>query len=127
MLGVSAISIDTNIYVHLVFAFTLFISGILIMVFSTTLDSVLCLQVSPAVRLVRYLLTVVAVVSGVLLGVFFVPYPFFGSLMEMLSAGTMTAYFCTFAWRLDRVDDEPDFPDRIMMEEPRNMSRRRIV
>lgn len=136
LLGVSAISIETNIYVHLVFAFALFISGILIMILSTVMDSVLHLPVPPLIRVVRYALTAVAVVSGILLGVCFVPYPFFGSLMEMGSVGAMTAYFCTFASRLDRQaadsssssnELECSSDHRFSADEPRSMSRRRVV
>ena len=104
LLGVSAISIYTNIYVHLIFAFIVFISGILIMLLSTYFDSILKLPVSTFVQSIRYALTVVAVVSGICLGVFFVPYPFLGSLMEMIATGSMTAYFVTFAHKLESVD-----------------------
>lgn len=134
LLGVSAISIHTNIYVHLLFAFVLFISGISIMIISTVLDSVLHIPVPMVIKMLRIALTAVAVVSGILLGVFFVPYPFFGSLMEMISTGAMTAYFCTFASRLEKVQApsvnelECTEDHRLSsIDEPRSMSRRRIV
>ena len=104
LLGVSAISIYTNIYIHLVFAFALFISGILITLISTIMDHVLTLPISPTVRVLRYFFTAVGVLSGILLGVFFVPYPFFGSLMEMTAVGAMTGYFCTFVYKLEKVE-----------------------
>lgn len=129
LLGVSAISIYTDIYVHLVFAFALFISGIMIMVLSTIMDRVLKLPISPLIKWTRYILTAIAVGSGVTLGVTFVPYPFVGSLMEMLAVATMTLYFCTFAYRLDKVEspviDELAYIERVA--ENRTNSRRRIV
>ena len=127
LLGVSAISVYTNIFVHLIFAFLVFIAGILIMLISTVLDSSLKLSVSPTILALRYGLTAIAIVSGSLLGVFFVPYPFFGSVMEMIAAGAMTAYVWTFAHKLDKLESAylelgqvPKFPDHAV-------HRRRIV
>lgn len=105
LLGVSAISIYTNIYVHLVFAFALFIGGILIMLISTFFDISLNLPINLPIRVIRLVLTVTAIVSGICLGVFFYPKPFFGSIMEMVTTGSIISYFCTFAYKLERVDD----------------------
>lgn len=104
LLGVSAISIYTNIYVHLVFAFAMFISGIVIMFLSTVMDHVLDLPLSPFIKWTRLVLTGIAIGSGITLGIVFVPYPFIGSLMEMVAVATMTAYFCTFAYKLEKVE-----------------------
>ena len=103
-MGVSAISIYTNIYVHLVFAFAMFISGIVIMFLSTVMDHVLDLPLSPFIKWTRLVLTGIAIGSGITLGIVFVPYPFIGSLMEMVAVATMTAYFCTFAYKLEKVE-----------------------
>jgi hypothetical protein len=129
LLGVSAISIYTDIYVHLVFAFALFIAGILIMVISTIMDNTLKLPVSTPIMWTRHILSVVAVASGITLGVVFVPYPFIGSLMEMVAVATMTAYFCTFAYKLEKVESpvfqELDYIDRVA--DVRSTSRRRVI
>ena len=131
LLGVSAISIYTNIYVHLVFAFALFIAGILIMVLSSVLDRILRLPVSPAISAARLVLAAIGVGSGVCLGFVFIPYPFIGSLMEMLTVAAMTAYFCTFAHKLEKVDimsviaGESSPADRL--NDHRSVSRRRVV
>lgn len=104
MLGAGAISIYTDIIIHLVFAFALFIGGILIMLISTVLDYSLRLPTNKWVQWTRNALTAVAVASGITLGVFFVPYPAVGSYMEMLSVACMAGYFCTFAYKLEKVD-----------------------
>ena len=129
LLGVSAVSIYTDIYVHLVFAFALFIAGIAIMVLSTVIDNTLNLPVSRPIMWARHVLAGVAVASGITLGVVFVPYPFIGSLMEMLAVGTMTAYFCTFAHKLEKVES-PVFQELQYIEslaDTRSGSRRRVV
>jgi hypothetical protein len=129
LLGVSAISIYTDIYVHLVFAFTLFISGILIMLLSTIMDNSLHLPVSPMVMSIRYILTGIAMTSGISLGVVFVPFPFIGSLMEMLAVASMVAYFCTFGYKLEKVEspviNELEYIQRVA--ESRAHSRKRVV
>jgi hypothetical protein len=128
LLGVSAISIYTNIYVHLVFAFALFICGLFVTLLSTVLDHTLKLPISPRVKMLRYFFTATGVLSGLLLGVFFVPYPFFGSLMEMASVASMTGYFCTFVHKLDKVES-PVLNEWIQMERTADASslHRRIV
>jgi hypothetical protein len=104
MLGISSVSIYTNIYVHLVFAFALFIGGIFIMFISTIMDHTMRLPLSPTVMYLRYSLTVVGILSGVALIFCFVTYPFLGSILEMISVASITAYFCTFAYKLEKID-----------------------
>ena len=101
------------------------------MVLSTILDNSLKLPVSFAIKWARLILTIAAVLSGVTLGVVFVPYPFIGSLMEMFAVGFMTAYFCTFAYKLEKVDshvmNELSHLERISDSQISSGSRRRVV
>ncbi len=99
------------------------------MVISTILDNSLNLPISLPIKATRHILTFVAVLSGVTLGVVFVPYPFIGSLMEMLAVATMTAYFCTFAYKLEKIES-PVFSELAYIErvaDSRSTSRRRVI
>jgi len=122
MLGVGAISVYTEIVTHLVFSFMLFISGIVIMFVSTILDSSLRLPVTRSLRLARYILTLVAILSGIVLGVFFIPYPFIGSVAELVATACMTLYIASFAYKLEDVDSK--FADEL--DHIRSNSDRRI-
>jgi hypothetical protein len=100
------------------------------MVISTIMDNSLKLPVSFAIKWARLILTVAAVISGITLGIVFVPYPFIGSLMEMFAVAFMTAYFCTFAYKLEKVES-PVFSEMAYVERVSDGqlsgSRRRIV
>ena len=122
MLGVGAISIYTEIVTHLVFSFMLFISGIVIMFVSTILDSSLRLPVTPSLRLARYCLTAIAIISGISLGVFFIPYPLIGSMAELIATACMTLYIASFAYKLE--DVESKFADEL--DHIRSNSERRL-
>ncbi len=76
------------------------------MLISTIMDYSLKLPTNKWVQWTRNVLTLIAVCSGVILGVCFVPYPALGSYMEMLAVACMTAYFCTFAYKLEKVESE---------------------
>ena len=104
MIGVAAISIYTEIITHLVFAFMLFISGIVIMFVSTLLDISLKLPLTRTLRIIRYVLTGTAIFSGILLGFTFVPYPFIGSMCEIIASTSMTFYIATFSYKLESVE-----------------------
>ena len=104
MIGVAAISIYTEIITHLVFAFMLFISGIVIMFVSTLLDISMRLPLTRTLKLARYTLTAVAILTGITLGFTFVPYPFIGSMCEIIASASMTLYIATFSYKLESVD-----------------------
>jgi hypothetical protein len=104
MIGVAAISIYTEIITHLVFAFMLFISGIVIMFVSTLLDISMRLPLTRTLRLCRLVLVGVAIFSGITLGLTFMPYPFIGSMCEIIASASMTLYIATFAYKLEKVD-----------------------
>lgn len=129
LFGAGAVSIYTNIYIHLAFAFTLFISGILIMLISTIMDYSLKLPTNKWVQWTRNVLTTTAVFSGIILGVCFVPYPALGSYMEMLAVACMTAYFCTFAYKLEKVDSPilSDWSHMRQVTDGQVHSRRRVI
>jgi hypothetical protein len=133
MLGVGAISVYTEIVTHLVFSFMLFVSGIVIMFVSTILDNLLRLPLTKSLRLVRYSLTAIAIISGVILGVFFIPYPFVGSMAELVATACMTLYIASFAHKLEDVESKfADELDHIRANSDRRLSdlstnRRRVV
>ena len=103
---------------------------------STILDKSLRLPVTRGLRLARYALTAAAIISGIILGVFFVPYPFVGSVAEIVATACMTLYIASFAHKLEDVEskfaDELDHirsnsERRAMVDLSASSNRRRVV
>ena len=99
------------------------------MFLSTVMDHVLNLPLSPFIKWTRLTLTGIAILSGITLGVVFVPYPFVGSVMEMVAVATMTAYFCTFAYKLEKVESPiiTEFAYIERVADSQSVARRRVV